>query len=117
MSSNYLDSLFQSHLSNEIRLDHVLQRWIELNGQATSDGHSTPVSWKTILDVVNGPLIQNKALAKEIYQYLKQENSKPKSVTSKNSIITVDLMLVFSPLPFPGCVLCYFMFLPWPQLA
>ena len=89
MSSNYLDGLLQSNLSNEIRLDHVLQKWIELNGQATSDGQSTPVSWKMILDVVNGPLIQNKALAKEIYQYLKQENSKPKSATGKNSIITI----------------------------
>ena len=89
MSSNYLDGLLQSNLSNEIRLDHVLQKWIELNSQATSDGQSTPVSWKTILDVVNGPLIQNKALAKEIYQYLKQESSKPKSARSKNSIITL----------------------------
>ena len=89
MSSNYLDGLFQSHLSNEIRLDHVLQKWIELNGQAT------PVTWKTILDVVKGPLVQNKALANDIYQYLKQENSKPKSAPSKNSNYFITSLYIY----------------------
>ena len=89
MSSNYLDGLFQSHLSNEIRLDHVLQKWIALNGQAT------PVTWKTILDVVKGPLVQNKALANDIYQYLKQENSKPKTAPSKNSNISLPVYMYY----------------------
>ena len=66
-------------MSNQTRLDHVLLKWIELNDQ------DSPVNWKTIIDVVKGPLVQNKALAKEIYQYLKQKRSKQLNATSKRS--------------------------------
>ena len=65
-------------MSNQIRLDHVLQKWIELDGQAS------PVIWKTIIDIVNGPLVQNKAPTKEMYQYLKEERSKQEIATSKS---------------------------------
>ena len=50
-------------MSNKAKLDHVLQTWID------KDSH---VTWKMIIDVVRGPLIGNIALAKEIFQYLKQ---------------------------------------------
>ena len=83
MEYNFLQGLAEPGMLNQTRLDHVLQKWIELDSQAN------PVNWKTIIDVVKGPLVQNKALVNKIYQYLKQENSKPKSATSKNSIITL----------------------------
>ena len=57
---------------NQTKLDHVLQKWIDLDDQ------ESPVTWKTIIDVIKGSLIQNKALAKEIYQYLKQLNATSK---------------------------------------
>ena len=79
MEYNVLQGLAESNMSNQTRLGHVLQKWIDLDGQAS------PVNWKTIIDVVKGPLVQNKALAKEIYQYLKQESSKQQNVASKSS--------------------------------
>ena len=62
-------------MSNQERLDHVLQKWMEMDGQ---DG-GAPVTWNTIIDVIKGPLVQCKDLAMEIYEYLKQENSKQQS--------------------------------------
>ena len=61
-------------MSNKAKLDHVLQTWID------KDSH---VTWKMIIDVVRGPLIGNIALAKEIFQYLKQEFSKQQKTTGK----------------------------------
>ena len=78
LSSNFLTSLAQSLVSDRIKLEQVIQEWIQLDGQCTSDGQSTPVNWKTIIDVIKGPLVQNKALAKEIYQYLTQLNATSK---------------------------------------
>ena len=76
---NVLQGLAESNMSNQTRLDLVLQKWIELDGQ------DSPVTWKTIIDVVNGPLVQNKALAKEMYQYLKEERSMQQMATSKST--------------------------------
>ena len=60
------------------RLDHVLQKWIDMDGQAT------PVNWKTIIGVLKEPLVREIALVKEICQDLKQESSKEDKTTSKN---------------------------------
>ena len=73
LSSNYLDGLAQSNTTNQIRLERVLQKWIELDSQ------DSLVNWMTIIDVVKGPLVQNKALAMKMYQDLKQEASKQQS--------------------------------------
>lgn len=73
VSSNYLDGLAQSNTTNQIRLERVLQKWIELDSQ------DSLVNWMTIIDVVKGPLVQNKALAMKMYQDLKQEASKQQS--------------------------------------
>ena len=80
LSSNFLTSLAQSLVSDRIKLEQVIQEWIQLDGQSTSDGQSTPVNWKTIIDVVKGPLVENKALAKEMYQYLKQHQTTSKYI-------------------------------------
>ena len=74
LSSNYLDELAQSNITNQIRLERVLQKWIDLDSQ------ESPVNWKTIIDVVEGPLVQNKALAMKMYQDLKQKASKQQSI-------------------------------------
>ena len=78
VSSNYLDGLTHSNVSNILKLERVLQKWIQLDGQCTSDGQSTPVNWKTIIDVIKGPFVQNKALSIKIYQYLKQHQTTSK---------------------------------------
>ena len=77
VSNNDLDGLAESNMSDQTKLDHVLQKWLEMDGEVTS------VTWQVILDVVKGPLVQNKALAMKIYQALKQENDKEQMGTSK----------------------------------
>ena len=72
MTDNVLQGLAQSNISNQVRVARVLQTWLEMNGQ---DG-GVPVTWMAILDVIRGPLVNNKALAMRIYEYLKQQNGK-----------------------------------------
>ena len=75
MDFYYLDGLAKDiTISNQIRLEHVLQKWKDL------DSPAAPVTWKTVIDVVKGPLVENKALANKMYEYLKHKTS---TVTSK----------------------------------
>ena len=74
VSDGDLEYLAQVNISNQRRLYHVLQKWIEL------DIH---VTWKMIIDVVRGPFIRNNSLAKKIFQYLKQTFSEQQKATSK----------------------------------
>ena len=71
LSSNFLNGLAQSHEPNQIRLDKVLQKWMDMNGHPPC----SPVTWKAILDVLKGKLLQKHELVKEIYQYLKPQES------------------------------------------
>ena len=77
VSYNDLQSLAESSLPDQKKLDHVLQKWIEMDGQCT------PVTWKVILDVVKGPLVQNKAVAMEIYKSLKHQDAKQQNTPGK----------------------------------
>ena len=88
VSNNDLDGLAESNKSNQTKLDYVLQKWIEMDGQAT------PVTWQAILDVVKGPLVQNNALAMKIYQALKQESDKQLIGTSKFKIYALNDLMV-----------------------
>ena len=58
-------------MSNQTTLGHVIQSWLDMNGQ---DGGAS-VTWTTIIDVIKGPLVQNNALAREIHEYLKLDGS------------------------------------------
>ena len=84
VSYNKLRGLAQSPLENQTRLGDVIQHWLDMNGQ----GGCAPVTWITVLDVLKGPLVNNKALAMEIYQSLKEESSKEQIASSK---YTIDL--------------------------
>ena len=88
LSSNFLTSLAQSLVSDKIKLEHVIQEWIQLDGQCTSDGQSTPVNWKTIIDVIKGPIVDNKALSIKIYQYLKQHQTTSKYIVFNRHHLT-----------------------------
>ena len=79
VSYNNLRGLAQSYHGNLTKLSEVIQIWIEMDGK--DDG--APVTWNTILDVLKGPLINNKALAMKIYQLLKEESSKELIAPSK----------------------------------
>ena len=81
---NDLQGLANANMQNRTRLSHVIQNWLNMNGQ----GEGTPVIWKTILDVVKGPLVKNKALAMIIYEYLIQESSVEQNTQSKYVIVS-----------------------------
>ena len=65
-----LQGLAERNDSNQTRLDQVIQKWLDMNGE----GEGAPVTWETILDVVKGPLVQNITQAMRIYEYLKQSS-------------------------------------------
>ena len=82
VSCNVLQGLAESSQSNLAKLDQIIQKWLDMNGQ----GEGAPVTWRTILDLLKGPLVNNKALAMKIYQSLKEESSKEQIAPSKYTI-------------------------------
>ena len=68
VSYNVLKGLAESNMSNQTRLGEVIQKWLDMNGK----DEGAPVTWVTILDVIKGPLVQNKRLAMKIYENLKR---------------------------------------------
>ena len=82
MSFNDLEGLAQRNDSDQTRLEHVIQKWFDMNGQ----GEGAPVTWNTIFNVVKGPLVQNTTRAMRIYEYLKAKNSEQEDTPSKWSI-------------------------------
>ena len=77
MSDNELKKLDRCPHLEQYKLNHMLQTWIEM------DEEVTPVTWQTVLEVLRGPLVNNMALAEQIYDYLKQASTKQQNVTSK----------------------------------
>ena len=77
-------------MSNQIRLGEVVQKWLDMNGQ----GDGAPVRWRTIIDVVKGPLVENITQAKTIYEYLKQESSIQQHIQSKSIRISLYSQLL-----------------------
>ena len=82
VSFNDLQGLAQRNDSDQTRLQHVIQKWFDMNGQ----GEGAPVTWNTILDVVKGPLVQNTTQAMRIHDYLNAKNSEQEDTPSKWSI-------------------------------
>ena len=82
VSFNILQGLAESNQPNLAKLDQVIQQWLDMNGK--DDG--APVTWITILDLLKGPLVDNKARAMKIYQSLKEESSKEQIAPSKYTI-------------------------------
>ena len=87
VSYNHLQGLAERNDSNQTRLDHVIQMWLKMNGE----GEGAPVTWKTIVKVVKGPLVQNKALAMTIYESLKRGSSVQQNTQSKYVILSLQL--------------------------
>ena len=87
VSYNKLLSLAKSTHEDLIKLSKVIQIWIEMDGK--DDG--APVTWITILDVLKGPLVNNKALAMKIYESLKEEYTNEQTAQSKYTTHEVDV--------------------------
>ena len=58
-----LDRLRHSQESNAVKLDQVIQSWI-----TTTEPHL--VTWETVIDAIEGPIVNNKLVATEIRQHL-----------------------------------------------
>ena len=82
VSYNVIKGLDESNKPNQTRLSEIIQNWLDMNGR----GEGAPVTWITILDVVKGPLVQNKAHAMTIYEYLKLQSSVQQIAQSKWTI-------------------------------
>ena len=87
---NVLKGLNESNKPNQTRLSEVIQKWLDMNGQC----EGAPVTWITILDVVKGPLVQNKALAMTIYENLKQGSSVQQITQSKRTIQSLIAIII-----------------------
>ena len=70
VSHNFLQGLEESNKNNKTRLDYVIQKWIE------NDSKESPVTWKTVINIVEGPLVNNIAHANVIRNFLKPESTK-----------------------------------------
>ena len=82
VSFNDLQGLAERNDSNQTRLEHVIQKWFDMNGQ----GDGAPVTWNTILNVIKGPIVQKTSQAMKIYEYLKAKRSEQEDTQSKWSI-------------------------------
>ena len=82
VSFNDLQGLLTSNQLNQTKLDHVIQKWLDMNGQ----GEGAPVTWNTILNVVKGPLVQDITRAMRINEYLKEKSSVQQDTQSNLSI-------------------------------
>ena len=82
MTFNDLEGLDQRNDSDQIRLEKVIQKWFDMNGQ----GEGVPVTWNAILNVVKRPPVQKIDQAMRIYEYLKAKNSEEEDTQSKWSI-------------------------------
>ena len=79
VKDNYIQGLADGNMQNKTKLGHVIQKWLDMDGQ----DECAPVTWNTILDVVKGPLVQNKTQAIRIYEYLKAKSSEQEDTPSK----------------------------------
>ena len=62
VNSGTLESLEQSPKSDSLKLADVIKAWINTQ--------QPPVTWETLINVIEGPLIKNKKKANEIRDYL-----------------------------------------------
>ena len=62
VANNVLNGLASENSTNILKLDQVLQSWIETE--------SSPVTWDIIITAIEGPIVNNVRKAKEILSYL-----------------------------------------------
>ena len=62
LSYNHLDSLSNSQDTPSTKLSNVIRNWM--------DSQSSPVTWKTVISAIEGPIVNNKRKADEIRDYL-----------------------------------------------
>lgn len=66
-----MNHLQRSQESNIVKLDQVIQSWIT--------NESCPVTWETVIDAIESPIVSNKNLATEIRERLADAELKRQS--------------------------------------
>ena len=61
IGNNYLQGIAGSNASMEIKLNSVLRKWMDINEEVT---------WRAIIDAVEGPIVKNKRVAREMREFL-----------------------------------------------
>ena len=77
LKDNDLQSMARANTNDKRRLNDVLEKWIEMDGQ------TSPVTWRTIINVIQGPLVEKNDLANKIFQSLKEKEYTQKTTKSK----------------------------------
>ena len=62
VADNILNGLGSKIMTNILKLNKVLQSWIETE--------SSPVTWDTMITAIKGPIVNNVQKAKKIREYL-----------------------------------------------
>ena len=70
LKDNDLQSIAKAHTNDKIRLIDVLEKRVQMDGQASS------VTWHTVIKVIQGLLVENNDVAKNIFQSLKERKEK-----------------------------------------
>ena len=68
VSYNDLENFQKSNMPNRVKLSETLKLWM-----TTTEPHL--LTWKTVISVIEGPLINNRRLAIEICHYLTKGKS------------------------------------------
>ena len=77
LENNDLQSMARANIDDIRRLNDVLDKWIQMDGQAS------PITWCTIIKVIQGPIVNNNELANKIFQSLKEKEYKQTTTSSK----------------------------------
>ena len=72
VSRRVLNDLRHSQESNIVKLDQVIQSWI------TTESHF--VTWETVIDAIEGPIVNNKLVANTIRKHLADAKSQGISI-------------------------------------
>ena len=71
-----IDIIDDLNKSDDMKLNEVIQKWVETN--------STPTTWDNIIEIVKGPILQSPDVASNIQDYLDQILDKQEQSTVKS---------------------------------
>ena len=66
VSHNTLEGLSHNNESNTVKLEKVIHSWITTQ--------SSPITWETVIDAIDGNIVNNRAKVNEIREHLRLPN-------------------------------------------
>lgn len=62
IETSVLSDLRQSNVDNKVKLIRIIENWFETM--------PTDITWQTVLDAIEGPIVENRAVGKKIRECL-----------------------------------------------